>query len=376
MQIYKIINCLNSKIYIGKDTSSDPNYYGSGVIINRAIKKYGIENFTKEIIDTAEAKADLAEKEKYWISFYNSMDKEIGYNISKGGDGGDTISNNPNRDIIVKKLSETSPTKGKTYEEAYGSEKALLYKKRLSESNKYRSPRPKKEKTVKEDRRKTRWEGYHENKNKNFDSIFQNILEKIRKSDIISNIEEIDDLKENRGKLGISFINDFYKKFYEFEKEIVEYYEKKEYDNRSKSHTGRFHTELGKDKIRLSKIEISRSYFQELVKIIDDNNIEELEDYFTEDDSINIRKRFLDGSIKDEVPEKYKNIIRKKRTKIPIWSEESKKSFEKKIGKEVEIDGIKYDSISGAAREIGVDRNWIRHKLSTGKWPDKFINKK
>ena len=134
MQIYKIINCLNSKIYIGKDTSSDPNYYGSGVIINRAIKKYGIENFTKEIIDTAEAKADLAEKEKYWISFYNSMDKEIGYNISKGGDGGDTISNNPNRDIIVKKLSETSPTKGKTYEEAYGSEKALLYKKRLSKN--------------------------------------------------------------------------------------------------------------------------------------------------------------------------------------------------------------------------------------------------
>jgi len=376
MQIYKIINCLNSKIYIGKDTSSDPNYYGSGVIINRAIKKYGIENFTKEIIDTAEAKVDLAEKEKYWISFYNSTDKEIGYNISKGGDGGDTISNNPNRDIIVKKLSETSPTKGKTYEEAYGSEKALLYKKRLSESNKYRAPRPKKEKTVKEDRRKTRWEGYHENKNKNFDSIFQNVLEKIRKSDIISNIEEIDDLKENRGKLGISFINDFYKKFCEFEKEIVEYYEKKEYDNRSKSHTGRFHTELGKDKIRLSKIEISRSYFQELVKIIEDNNIEDLEDYFTEYDSINIRKRFLDGSIKDEVPEKYKNIIRKKRTKIPIWSSESKKSFEKKIGKEIEIDGIKYDSISGAAREIGVDRNWIRHKLSTGKWPAKFINKK
>jgi hypothetical protein len=376
MQIYKIINCLNSKIYIGKDTSSDPNYYGSGVIINRAIKKYGIENFTKEIIDTAEAKADLAEKEKYWISFYNSTDKEIGYNISKGGDGGDTISNNPNRDIITKKLSETSPTKGKTYEEVYGSEKALSYKKRLSESHKYRTPRPKKEKTVKEDRRKTRWEGYHENKNKNFDSIFQNVLEKIRKSDIISNIEEIDDLKENRSKLGISFINDFYKKFCEFEKEIVEYYEKKEYDNRSRSHTGRLHTELGKDKIRLSKIEISRSYFQELVKIIDDNNIEELEDYFTEYDSINIRKRFLDGSIKDEVPEKYKNIIRKKRTKTPIWSDKSKKSFEKKIGKEIEIDGIKYDSISGAAREIGVDRNWIRHKLSTGKWPAKFINKK
>lgn len=376
MQIYKIINCLNYKVYIGKDTSSDPNYYGSGVILIRAIKKYGIENFTKEIIDTAETKDDLSEKEKYWISFYNSTEREIGYNISKGGDGGDTISNNPNRDIIAKKLSETSPTKGKTYEEAYGLEKALSYKKKLSESKKYREPRPKKEKPVKEDHRKTRWSGYRENKNKNSDSIFQNVLEKIRKSDIISNIEEIDDLKENRSKLGISFINDFYKKFYEFENEIVEYYEKKEYDNRSKSHTGKFHTELGRDKIRLSKIEISRSYFQELIKIIDDNNIEELEDYFTEYNSINIRKRFLNGSIKDEVPEKYKNIIRKKRTKPPIWSDESKKAFEKKNGKEVEIDGIKYDSISGAAREIGVDRNWIRHKLSTGKWPAKFINKK
>jgi phosphate starvation-inducible PhoH-like protein len=50
MEIYKITNLLNSKIYIGKDVSSDPKYYGSGVIINNAIKKYGIENFLKENI--------------------------------------------------------------------------------------------------------------------------------------------------------------------------------------------------------------------------------------------------------------------------------------------------------------------------------------
>jgi hypothetical protein len=106
MQIYKIINCLNSKIYIGKDTSSDPNYYGSGVIINRAIKKYGIENFTKEIIDTAEAKADLAEKEKYWISFYNSTDKEIGYNIGEKSSGGDNFTYNPNKENIREHLSD------------------------------------------------------------------------------------------------------------------------------------------------------------------------------------------------------------------------------------------------------------------------------
>ena len=376
MQIYKITNCLNSKIYIGKDTTSNPNYYGSGVILKNSIKKYGIDNFIKEVIDTAESKEELSEKEKYWISHYNSTDKSIGYNISKGGDGGDTISSNPNRDEINKKVSDSSLTRGKTYEEAYGKEKAEEYKRKLSESHKYKGPRKKKKKPTKEDGRKTRWKGYYENKKEYSDLLFKNILEKIRKVGVISNIEEIENLKKNRGKFGISYIKDFYKKFYEFENAIMGYYEKKKYDNRSKSHTGKLHTESGKDKIRLSKIEISRSYLQEVIKIIDDNNIEELEDCFTEHDSINIRKRFLFGSLKQEIPDKYKNIIKKKRMKKPIWSDDSKKSFEKKIGKEIEIDGIKYDSISGAAREIGVDRNWVRYKISKGKWPDKFINKK
>ena len=47
MEIYKITNLINNKIYIGKDTTSDPNYFGSGLLINRAFKKYGKENFTK-----------------------------------------------------------------------------------------------------------------------------------------------------------------------------------------------------------------------------------------------------------------------------------------------------------------------------------------
>ena len=53
MEIYKITNTLNFKVYIGKDTTANPNYYGSGVILKYAIKKHGIANFTKEIIDTA-----------------------------------------------------------------------------------------------------------------------------------------------------------------------------------------------------------------------------------------------------------------------------------------------------------------------------------
>ncbi len=51
MEIYKITNNINKKIYIGKDITCNPNYFGSGVFIKKAITKYGRENFTKEIID-------------------------------------------------------------------------------------------------------------------------------------------------------------------------------------------------------------------------------------------------------------------------------------------------------------------------------------
>jgi hypothetical protein len=372
MQIYKITNCVNSKIYIGKDTTSNPNYYGSGVILNNAIKKYGIENFTKHIIDTAETKEELSVKEKYWISFYDSTNKKIGYNISKGGDGGDTISNNPKRNIINKKISESSFTKGKTYEESYGIEKALEYKKKLSESHKKRPPRLRKEKPIKEDGRKKRWIVYYENKDITKNKIFESVLEKIRKNGIFNNIEEIDFLKRNRIKFRIFSIEDFYKEFVEFRNEIFEYYKSKEFKNRSKSHFGKLHGENAKKKIKNRKIEIAREYFQNIVKIIDHYNIKELDDYFSESDSKNIRKRFLHGIIKDEITEKYRKIIKKKRIKKPIISEKSLKSMEIKLGKKIEIDGEVYDSISGAAKKLEINRNWVRYRIINNRWPDKY----
>ena len=41
MQVYKITNLLNNRIYIGQDSNSNPNYFGSGKLIKQAIKKYG-----------------------------------------------------------------------------------------------------------------------------------------------------------------------------------------------------------------------------------------------------------------------------------------------------------------------------------------------
>ena len=44
MIIYQTTNLLNGKIYVGQDAKDNPNYYGSGIILERSIKKYGISN--------------------------------------------------------------------------------------------------------------------------------------------------------------------------------------------------------------------------------------------------------------------------------------------------------------------------------------------
>lgn len=103
MQIYKITNLSNGKIYIGKDEKDRPFYMGSGLIIKQAIKKYGKENFDKEILETCYSKEDLCKREKYWIETLNSI-TPAGYNISPGGNGGDVRTNHPDKKESIEKF--------------------------------------------------------------------------------------------------------------------------------------------------------------------------------------------------------------------------------------------------------------------------------
>ena len=55
--------------------------------IGNAIRKYGLENFTIEVIEECETLEQLNEREMFWIAYFNSKAPN-GYNLTNGGEGG------------------------------------------------------------------------------------------------------------------------------------------------------------------------------------------------------------------------------------------------------------------------------------------------
>ena len=138
MYIYKITNKLNGNIYIGLKTTSveeSLEYYGSGKLIQIAIKKYGKKNFTKEILERNITDFDiLCEREKHYIALYDS--KNNGYNMTDGGLGSlGYTQTEEHRANMSKSLSK--PRKPLSEET----------KKKLSEAAKKRKGRPVSEET-------------------------------------------------------------------------------------------------------------------------------------------------------------------------------------------------------------------------------------
>jgi hypothetical protein len=89
MIVYLTTNLVNNKKYIGIDTKNNLEYFGSGLYIKKAIKKYGKENFRKEVLEICENKEDLLNSEIKWILFYDAVNSKDFYNIHPGGQGGD-----------------------------------------------------------------------------------------------------------------------------------------------------------------------------------------------------------------------------------------------------------------------------------------------
>lgn len=92
MIVYKITNRINGKVYIGQTTRSLEKRWKEHCqlshgcqLMYRAIIKHGKENFTVEQIDVACTREELDAKEVYWIKFYDSMNRNKGYNLDSGG---------------------------------------------------------------------------------------------------------------------------------------------------------------------------------------------------------------------------------------------------------------------------------------------------
>ena len=99
MIIYKIVNLINGKVYIGQTVNTfNRRYGGKGVGVERitdnysnnghllnAIEKYGANNFKVEILEQCKTMEELNERETYYVEHYSSNDDTKGYNKIGGG---------------------------------------------------------------------------------------------------------------------------------------------------------------------------------------------------------------------------------------------------------------------------------------------------
>ena len=149
--IYKITNDINGKIYIGQKKCKKENmteyemlndgYFGSGIRITRAEEKYGLENFTKEIVCVCENKEDLDMMEKFCIMFAKTEYEDDCYNIAEGGGAGNPFEYKTDEEkaAFSKMRSELATKRWDNYTDE---EKAAIFEKQ-KETKANKSPEEK-----------------------------------------------------------------------------------------------------------------------------------------------------------------------------------------------------------------------------------------
>jgi len=99
--VYLITNKINGKKYIGSSRKNqiDENYYGSGKVIKDALKKYGKNNFQRDIL--WEGKGNARDIETYFLEKVNAANNPLYYNMTNDARG-----NNIHKEETKKTVSE------------------------------------------------------------------------------------------------------------------------------------------------------------------------------------------------------------------------------------------------------------------------------
>jgi len=111
--IYISTDITNGMRYIGQRIFDNKNvwknYLGSGTRFKRAIKSHGKENFIRNIVAIAYNQTELNELEIKFINNYNATQSDDYYNISTGGEGGNTYAGKTPKEIneAIKKRSKS-----------------------------------------------------------------------------------------------------------------------------------------------------------------------------------------------------------------------------------------------------------------------------
>lgn len=125
--LYKITHIPTSKIYIGVHQTSNLNdgYFGSGKLLKLAIKKHGIDQFKKEILEIFPSSVEMFDREKQIVNS-DFIESASTYNLTVGGKGGwyfinDKRKSNPelnpmkNDDTIEKRLNTINSRHGENF---------------------------------------------------------------------------------------------------------------------------------------------------------------------------------------------------------------------------------------------------------------------
>ena len=83
MIIYKLQQNKTNKVYVGYSVNDNPNNYGTGKYIKRAVKDFGTKAFKREVLevfDNDESLSDVLKRVEYWISKFKSDNPKYGFN--------------------------------------------------------------------------------------------------------------------------------------------------------------------------------------------------------------------------------------------------------------------------------------------------------